>query len=183
MKNISGVIRCEKLKVDAPECQFVRSLYETAFPVDERRDFAEVLRLFGQKRAFDMQVVYADGKPVGLISLWSWAGWRYVEHFAVDSSCRGKGIGAEVLRQLQLADNRPLVLEVEQPVDDLSRRRVEFYKRSGFVLHESFAYVQPPYDAGRRSLPMCLMTWGAAPEADLGQVASMLHREVYGCEP
>lgn len=183
MNNVSVPIRCEKLKADAPECRFVRSLYETAFPVDERRDFAEVLRLFGQRRAFDVQVAYADGKPVGFVSLWSWVGWRYVEHFAIHSSYRGRGVGAEVLRQLQIADSRPLVLEVEMPVDDLSFRRVEFYKRAGFVLHEGFAYIQPPYDAGRRALPMCLMTWAAAPDVDLDEVASMLHREVYGYEP
>ena len=176
-----STIRCEKLKAEMPECRFVRRLYETTFPVDERRDFVELLRLFRERHAFDMKVVYADDNPVGFITVWSWVKWRYIEHFAVDSSCRGQGVGAEILRRLLQEDSRPVVLEVEPPVDEWSRRRIGFYSRLGFVLHESFAYVQPAYGVGRNPVSMCLMTWGADKTVDLNSVVRLLHQEVYGC--
>lgn len=161
---------------------FVRALYESAFPEDERREWSSLLSLCDACSAFELRVVCDDDRRVGFITVWQWADWRYIEHFAIDASCRGKGAGADVLRAFLAEDNRPVVLEVEIPVDETSRRRVGFYRRLGFVLHDDFQYIQPSYGKDRKSLPMCLMTYGAPEELNLSAVARLLYREVYGAE-
>ena len=158
----------------------IRELYETAFPVDERREWTALLSLCRNRSHFSLHIIYDDDRQVGFITVWQWDGWRYIEHFAVDASCRGKGIGGDVLRAFLAGESSPVVLEVEIPSDEISRRRVEFYRRLGFELHDSFSYIQPPYGEGRKALPMFLMTCGAPSGTDLQAVVDLLYRDVYG---
>ena len=53
--------------------------------------------------------------------------------------------------------NRPMVLEVEVPEDDLARRRIGFYERHGLVYND-YPYLQPPLRKGNELLPLRLMT-------------------------
>ena len=78
---------------------------------------------------------------------------------------RGKGHGSAILAKLQKLVGT-IVLEVETPTDDISRRRIEFYKRQGFELC-STPYTQPPYCESGNSIPMFLMFRGAAPTKEL----------------
>lgn len=174
------MIQMERIDAQSEDLAFVRELYESAFPEDERREWSSLMSLCNTRTTFELRVVCDDGRRVGFITVWQWADWRYIEHFAIDASCRGKGTGADVLRALLAEDNRPVVLEVEIPVDETSRRRVGFYRRLGFVLHDDFQYIQPSYGKDRKSLPMCLMTYGAPEEPNLSAVARLLYREVYG---
>ena len=50
-----------------------------------------------------------------------------------------------------------IVLEVEEPTDDITYRRIAFYQRQGFVL-QNVPYQQPPYRKGGKWFPMKLMT-------------------------
>ena len=50
-------------------------------------------------------------------------------------------------------------MEVEEPNDEMSTRRIHFYKRLEFTLHKK-PYIQPPYRKGDSGLPMLLMTYG-----------------------
>lgn len=159
---------------------YVHNLYMSAFPEAERRDWQALISLCESNPDFEIRVVRDDDRSVGFISLWQWSEWRYVEHFAVDASCRGRGVGADVLRAFLAEGSTPVVLEVEMPVDEMSKRRIEFYRRLGFVLHDGFPYIQPSYGEGRPSLPMCLMTYGAAADMDLSAVAHLLYHHVYG---
>lgn len=167
---------------DETELKGLRRIYETSFPDDERRLYESLLYLAAHEDAFDMKAVCQDGAVVGLISSWTFDRWRYVEHFAVDASLRGCGIGQEVLRSFVCADPRPVVLEVEPPVDVLTRRRVDFYTRQGFVLHNSYRYIQPPYDSGRNAVELRLMTLGAPADCNLDALTHLLHSRVYGVE-
>ena len=54
---------------------------------------------------------------------------------------------------------RPIVLEVERPVEEMAKRRISFYQRQGFTLWEK-DYCQPPYKPGDDFLPMYLMVHG-----------------------
>lgn len=176
------MIQMERIDAQSEDLAFVRELYESAFPEDERREWSSLMSLCNTRTTFELRVVCDDGRRVGFITVWRWDNWRYVEHFAIDASCRGKGTGADVLRALLAEDNHPVVLEVEVPADEMSRRRVGFYRRLGFVLHDEFFYMQPSYGEGRKPLPMCLMTYGAPEKTNLSVVAALLYREVYGAE-
>ena len=79
---------------------------------------------------------------------------------------------------------KPLVIEVETPDNELSIRRIGFYRRNGMRLWEGYDYMQPPYRPAGNALPMLLMSSGDIdPQADYTDVVSTIHRKVYGvCE-
>ena len=166
-------------ETDVKTLDYIRSVYEDSFPVDERREFDQVERLLKENETFHLAVIEKDGRGVGLLSYWQWPDWRYVEHFAVDGTCRGKGIGSEILQE----DDTPIVLEVEHPDDDICIRRIRFYESLGFVLHPEYDYIQPPYDATKHPLHLYLMTSRMTDFATRYQeIKSRLYAQVYGVE-
>lgn len=158
---------------------FVRQLLTTSFPPEEYRDLKEWERYTDEKEEFHNQVIVAQDKPIGLFSYWDFGAFAYGEHFAIDPQCRNHGYGRKVIEAICKQLNKPLVLEVEMPDNELARRRIEFYRRQGFQLWES-PYQQPPYQAGYPTLPMYLMVYGDIEEKEFDAVTRIIHREVYG---
>lgn len=62
------------------------------------------------------------------VFLWETEDFCYLEHFAVQPSLRGHGTGSTLLRQL-LQREKPLILEIELPEDEITCRRKHFYER------------------------------------------------------
>lgn len=161
----------------------IKVLYESSFPVEERRPWPEIGALHDGDARFTLYVLRRGGERVGMISVWRFDGFRYVEHFAVEPSMRGTGIGRRAIDRLISIDSSPVVLEVEPPVgaaDDMTRRRVRFYEGGGFSAFPLFHYVQPPYAPGLPSVRLMLMS--TSPGIDLLFVRDTLHRCVYGVD-
>jgi ribosomal protein S18 acetylase RimI-like enzyme len=104
-----------------------------------------------------------------------------VEYLAVKEKLRGDGIGTRVMREFlsRMADV-PVVLEVELPVCQLTRRRVGFYERLGLRLMPDF-YVQPSYGVVP-GLEMKLMVFAPCGMGGMaiGDMARVMRKEVYG---
>lgn len=158
----------------------IEKTYIDSFPEVERRAFYLVRELIDKNSAFTMFVVMKDGVYVGFISVWEFESFKYIEHFSIDESARNGGIGAKVLNEFIGRTDKPIVLEVEMPVDEMCKRRVCFYERLGFVL-DTNRYYQPSYDGCLdNTLEMRLMSFG---NIDMGQsfegVKNELYKEVY----
>lgn len=165
---------------DAPTLSFIEQIYTASFPQDERRDFDEVVRLLRGNDDFEIVLVSDGETPVGFIAYWPWNDFTYMEHFAIDSRCRGGGYGATAMTALLKQTGKPAVLEVEKPLDSLSRRRIHFYERLGFVL-STHPYVQPSYSPGRNPLELHLMSHGDIDlDSVFDSVVSRIHSRVYG---
>lgn len=164
----------------SPRYAALERLLVDAFPPDERRPL-EAQRAntdsAGPMTAY--AIVGDDDAPLGLLTLWHLGAFYYIEHFAVEPAARGLGAGSRAIDMLRrdVTGSLPIVLEVEPPVDDITRRRVDFYTRLGFVLTDH-PYIQPAYSADTAPLPMRLMTSGA-PLPPLDEVAAALHRHIY----
>lgn len=158
----------------------VEQSYNDAFPECERRDFSLVRKLIDEHPLFSLHALYRGDCYVGFITGWHFTDCTYLEHFAIDASARNGGIGGKALSHFIAHCPPPVVLEVELPTDEMSRRRIGFYQRLGFTL-DTHTYFQPPYRPGEEALEMRLMTHG---EIDLNQafdsVVECIHREVYG---
>ncbi len=50
-----------------------------------------------------------------------------------------------------------MLIEVEKPTDDESRRRISFYEKNGFRLREDINYVQPPYSPEQSGVEITLL--------------------------
>lgn len=147
--------------------QRLMRLYADAFPPEERRPLEHF------PPADEAFRFYAVG-DAGLLTAWEFAGFTYIEHFAVFPHMRGRGIGSQALALL----SGPVILEVEPPeLGHEARRRIAFYERNGFRLLP-VGYVQPPYAPQLPAVPLRLMARG-----DIGDVKaaiSLIHRRVYG---
>ena len=142
-----------------PIYRWIEALLTEAFPEEERRDNNKQSELINTREDFHCNLLEEDGVAVGLMNYWALNGFVFLEHFAVDSSKRNGGFGQKALNTLKEEVHFPIILEAEEPHDDLSKRRIGFYERQGFELLD-IEYFQPPYRKEDGYLPLKLMTFG-----------------------
>lgn len=164
----------------------MRRLYLESFPAEERRPLHILEKLISEPAApVTLLLLERDqdcSAPAGFITLWRLSdGTAYIEHFATRPELRGAGLGATALSLIDtLIGPRPLVIEVERPSEGImAQRRIAFYERCGFRLHDGYSYIQPPYSHGLPSVEMRLMTRGDTGSRDIADIAAMLRKEVY----
>lgn len=161
---------------------FLEGLMTRSFPSDEYRDLDELRDFTDHRPHFYNNVVLNDGTPIGLLSYWDFDDFYYAEHFAIEPTQRNGGYGKVVLQHLCQLLDKPIVLEVEEPDEEMARRRIGFYQRNGFVLWDN-EYRQPPYKPGDPCLPMRLMVYGPLDSRkDYNRVVRRIYRDVYKTE-
>lgn len=159
---------------------FVENLWHESFPESERREDEAQRYNVDHNEAFTCYLIEEDTLQVGFITVWRLEGFSYVEHLATSPLVRNKGYGRKIMEELQKQFHGVIVLEVEKPIDEMSRRRIGFYQRCGFRLCEKY-YVQPPYRKGGESLPMFLMYAGTDDiAADFESIRDEIYEKVYG---
>ena len=119
----------ERIGASHPLFEASFTLYEASFPPNERRTREDHLRALQDADFFPLGAV-EDGKLLADVFLWETEDFCYLEHFAVQPSLRGHGTGSTILRQL-LTQDKPLILEIEPPDDEITCRRKHFYERNG----------------------------------------------------
>ena len=128
-------------------------LYNSSFPENERRLYksAEHVANFIKEKGGKFHGFAVDdrsGDPemqgpfLGFLTYWTFEGYVYIEHFAVNPEFRGKRIGRDMLHHLFKTVSENVLIEVEKPETDEARRRIAFYEREGFKLREDINYVQ-----------------------------------------
>ncbi len=146
----------ELVYIDAgsPYFERARALYLEAFPAEERRDPEAMLP---EDPHFRPGVLTENGEFCGIVFYWESRELLYLEHFAMEPGLRGGGRGGKTLALLQ-GLHKPIVLEIELPVDGLTRRRKAFYQRNGF-LENPWAHIQPKYRKHDGPLPLMLLSY------------------------
>lgn len=161
------------------ELWFSEWLYLHSFPENERRDVEDWIRLTHNEPAFHNNIILEDSKNVGLITFWNFADFVYVEHFAIDNSIRGKGLGGLAIEMLLKKVEKPVVLEVEPPVGDIEKRRIAFYERHGFILCDK-KYFQPAYDESKQGMELKIMYSGIDDIEEMyDEIVKSLYEKVY----
>ena len=161
--SLSAVIECRPVKdFSDPLLDKVENTYNDSFPEAERRAFSLVRELVKDEPRFTVYTLFKD------------------QVYAIDASARNGGIGGESMKQFMALCDAPVVLEVEMPTEEMSKRRIGFYERLGYVL-DDHVYFQPPYRQGEPLLEMRLMTYGAIDlKQSFEEVKNCIHRYVYG---
>ena len=134
---------------------FIKALYETSFPLAERRAWGQLVSMIGNGQ---MEVgIVSDGYIyVGFAIWWQIEEWFYLEHFAIDPALRGQQYGSRVMEMFLEKASRKLVLEVEHANNVDSQRRIAFYKKLGLDVVQ-IEYYQPPYIKDGSPIAMHLM--------------------------
>lgn len=165
---------------DVQHYKFMEELLISAFPPEEYRKLEDLREYTDHKGFFSNNIIFEEDTPIGFITYWEFKDFYYVEHFAINPALRNGGHGKKTLECLcnHLVDG-PIVLEVEEPVEEIAKRRIAFYQRQGFVLWKQ-KYQQPPYKLGDPFLPMHLMVYGALDcNKDFVKVRNTIYKEVY----
>lgn len=168
-------------RLTAADLAILEKIYLEAFPPEERRPWGSVTRPEQPGRPH-LYGIIADGRLAGMVTVWVFDSFAYIEHLAVDPSLRGGGIGAQVLAAVsEEAGGLPLLVEVEHPSAESPEtlRRIAFYERNGFMTIAT-DYIQPPYADGQPEVALRLMA--TAPIAPT-RAARTLHSEVYNKKP
>ena len=118
-------------------------IYESSFPLDERRNLGFQKELIKNKQ-YNFFIVTKDNILVAIITDWNFGDFLFMEHLAVNKDLRGKGIGTELLKEYLSKNKQKIVLEVERPENEITAKRIEFYEKIGFKPND-FDYIQPPY--------------------------------------
>ena len=151
-------------------------IMQASFSGDEYRPYDEQLALFEEP---EYRIYYM---PAGFLAVWEFESFIYIEHFAVDPALRNSGTGSAMLQELVKQYQKPICLEVELPEDELTRRRIGFYERNGFVFNE-YPYIQPPISKGKSPVPLRIMTYKSEiTREEFQKMKEILYRRVYKCE-
>lgn len=118
------------------------AIYDTSFPRCEKRGRSHFVEALGDP--LYRPWVFTEGDSVaGIAFCWQMPGAVYLEHLAVDPRRRNGHRGSMMLCDL-CREGLPVVLEIEPPETDLTRRRRDFYLRNGFTENQ-IEYIHPSY--------------------------------------
>lgn len=129
-------------------------LYRISFPFHEQREDASQLRIMNHE-GYHFDVFTDNDQFVGEALYWEIGDYFYIEHLCVNPLLRNMHYGQEILRKLQI---KPLILEIDPPADEISRRRRRFYERCGFV-ENTYAHVHPAYHPGYAGHNLTVMSF------------------------
>ncbi len=168
-----------EISADYPLWDQVWRLYTESFPDFERRDEQTHRRAMGDER-FHNAVAVGDGKVIGILFYWAQDDLVYAEHLAVDPAVRGQGAGTQFVQWLQeQSRGKTLILDIEPPVDEVTRRRLRFYERHGFVALTDLPMWHYTYTEGGQKHPFVLVSWPVAPSpATLERFGRFVHDSV-----
>lgn len=119
--------------VNHPYFEEAFSLYEASFPFFERRAREDQVRALSDKEYSFNIIKNPEGEMLGILLYWDNADFFYIEHLAVNLEKRGQNIGTRTLSHLKSVVNKPIILEIDPPNDDISIKRKSFYLRGGFT--------------------------------------------------
>lgn len=157
------------------------SLYEQAFPIEERRESNEWITLCNNNPLFYPNIISDEKNAfIGILTYWRFDDFIYIEHFAISPSLRNMGYGSKALATFKnQISSTPIILEVELPKTPIAIKRINFYKRLGFKLLP-YDYKQPPYQINGEEIPLNIMCANINDMSNkYAYFVKTIHQEVY----
>lgn len=157
----------------------VFDLYQHAFPAEERRGVDELERSICESEEIRFFNIFVRNQWIGFTIYWDLGAFGYLEHFAIDPQFRGAGYGQQVTELWHsFFGDKPIIMEAEPAENELTSRRIEFYKRNGFEV-VSKHYLQPLYGAEGEPILLWLLASESIPADILESYAQTIKERVY----
>ncbi len=152
----------------------VYQLIEESFPPQEFRPYEEELALLSCPN-HTIYTLKDDERLQAFISEWILNNIRFIEYLAVNPYDRGSGLGTRVMHTYLNQADTPVILEVETPETLIAQRRIDFYKRLGFVL-STIEYIQPQL---RENVPIVSLRLMYYPEGLSDTILTETKEEIF----
>ncbi len=161
------------------------TIYESSFPNFEKRHVHHQREALAHE-AYSFEVIQrstpdtganTDGQVLGLLHTWQTKDFVYIEHFAILESMRGKSLGSQVLDILKARTQVPIILEIDPPVDEVSRKRQAFYERIGFEMND-YTHIHPSYKSETEPYLLKILSMPKIDEALYKKFYDFMMREV-----
>lgn len=130
-------------------------LYQLSFPEHEQRETDSQRRILSHSE-YHFDLIYDEDLFVGVILYWETDEFLYVEHFCINPEMRNRRYGQRALALLN-EKGKTVILEIDPPVDDISKHRKAFYERAGYR-ENPYEHVHPPYHKGNVGHPLVIMS-------------------------
>ena len=130
-------------------------IYRRSFPYKEQRSEEDHVRALRDPH-FRADGIWCGDEFVGILYHWQGDGWHYVEHLAVSPALRGRNMGSKALAAF--CEGRRVILEIDPPADEISIRRLHFYRRLGFV-ENPHEYIHPSFRRPFEQHKLVLMSY------------------------
>lgn len=132
-------------------------LYLKSFPLSERRSVKQIECLIENQANMYFNSIEVDDVLCGFLVYWKIDKMYYLEYLAVFENMRNLKIGEKLLGWIEENLHGLRVFEVEPPTDEMSTRRLNFYKRNGYEVIDT-TYKQPSYSDDNDDLPLWVMS-------------------------
>ena len=130
-------------------------IYRRSFPYKEQRSEEDHVRALRDPH-FRADGIWCGDEFVGILYHWQGDGWHYGEHLAVSPALRGRNMGSKALAAF--CEGRRVILEIDPPADEISIRRLHFYRRLGFV-ENPHEYIHPSFRRPFEQHKLVLMSY------------------------
>lgn len=118
---------------DNEEAQRLIALHSETFPEYERFQETPLLaNMIDNARSMRFNAVYEDDRLAGFFMYWDLEDLYYIHFISVFPEMRNRKIGQKILDWVSGNLRLPVFLESEIPYDDITGRRLNFYKRNNF---------------------------------------------------
>lgn len=141
-------------------------LYVSSFPEHERRTLDSHVNALTNSD-FHVEAAIDGDNLLAILFYWTFGGYDiYIEHIAVNPHMRGRRIGSSVLRDLAARNPRAtIILEIDPPLDETSKRRLLFYEKLGFC-DTGFIFKHPSYRTRGRCHDLLILSYPARIQED-----------------
>ncbi|MDD8048865.1 MAG: GNAT family N-acetyltransferase [Thomasclavelia sp.] len=95
---------------------------------------------------------------ISIVSYYKLDKYIYIEYLAVNSKYQSIGLGSKTLKYLQNKYSN-IILEVELIEDEITKRRVDFYKRNNFKYNEQEYWIGPINKELNKKVELKLMSY------------------------
>ena len=136
----------------------IYKIMDESFPDAEKRNYADQFSLLNDEHCKVFTKRNDQGKIIIFFTVWIFDDFCFGEHFATDNRYRNLGLGSKFLSSCIENLPTPMIIEVEPPENDITKRRIEFYKRLGFHLNQ-YDYKQPALQAHMEPCKLLIMSY------------------------
>lgn len=143
--------------INNSDLELLLPLYVDAFPDSERRNLEQLKKLISHCDNMYFNAIKNNNSLCGFYIYWKLDGFYYMEHLAIFENFRNMSIGSKVLEWIEKNLNGTRILEVEEPLDEITTRRVNLYKRNGYEVVDK-SYMQPSYTTAGIEYPLWIMS-------------------------